>query len=146
MNHPLRLLLRLSAVLGAAGLFSVGTTGCFSNKQNEGAQLYQTHCASCHGEQGQGLRRLIPPVAASDYLAPHRADLPCLIRNGQKGPVVVNGIEYNQVMPGHKQDLTDAEITNLLNFVQQSWGNQNELYTIREVTELLGPCNGSIIR
>ncbi|HEX8425449.1 cytochrome c [Hymenobacter sp.] len=146
MNQPLRLLLRLSAV-GAAGLLClVGTTGCFSNKQNEGAQLYQTHCASCHGEQGQGLRRLIPPVAASDYVATHRSDLPCLIRNGMKGPVVVNGIEYNQVMPGHKQDLTDAEITNLLNFVQQNWGNKNELYTIREVTELLGPCNGSIIR
>ncbi|WP_375434397.1 c-type cytochrome [uncultured Hymenobacter sp.] len=146
MSQPLPLLLRLSAVLAAGLLFSVGTTGCFSNKQNEGAQLYQAHCSSCHGEQGQGLRRLIPPVAASDYVATHRSDLPCLIRNGQNGPLVVNGIEYNQVMPGHKQDLTDAEITNLLNFVQQSWGNKNELYTIREVTELLGPCNGSIIR
>lgn len=146
MSKPLPLLLRLSAVLATGLLFAVGTTGCFSNKQNEGAQLYQTHCASCHGEQGQGLRRLIPPVAASDYVATHRSYLPCLLRNGMRGPVVVNGIEYNQVMPGHKNDLTDAEITNLLNYVQQSWGNKNEPYTIREVTELLGPCHGSIIR
>ncbi|MBC8082573.1 MAG: cytochrome c [Hymenobacter sp.] len=134
-------LLRLSAV--AAGLLlAVGTAGCFSNRQNEGAQLYQTHCANCHGEQGQGLRRLIPPVAASDYVATHRAGLPCLIRRGMKGPLVVNGIEYNQVMAGH-EDLTDSQITNLLNFVQQNWGNKNQPYTIREVSELLAPCNGS---
>ncbi|UOG73030.1 cytochrome c [Hymenobacter tibetensis] len=138
--------LRVAAVAAVGLLLATSTTGCFSQKQNEGAQLYQTHCSSCHGEQGQGLRRLIPPVAASDYVANHRSELPCLIRNGMKGPVVVNGILYNQVMPGHPKDLTDAEITNLLNFVQQSWGNKNEVYTIREVSELLGPCNGSIIR
>ena len=29
--------------------------GCFSNKQHQGQQLYAAQCASCHGEQGQGL-------------------------------------------------------------------------------------------
>ncbi|TYZ14529.1 cytochrome c [Hymenobacter lutimineralis] len=134
----LRTCLQAAAVLAAA--LSIG--GCFSNRQNEGAKLYQTHCASCHGEQGEGLRRLIPPVAASDYVTRNRASLPCLIRKGQRGPVVVNGVEYNQVMPGHT-DLTDSQIANLLNFVQQNWGNKNEPYTIREVSELLGRCNGS---
>ena len=142
MTRLPRQLLRLSAV-GAAGLLTVGGAGCFSNRQNEGAALYQTHCANCHGEQGQGLRRLIPPVAAADYVAQHRPDLPCLVRNGVKGPMVVNGILYNQVMPGHREDLTDSQITNLLNFVQQNWGNKNEPYTIREVSELLAPCHGS---
>ncbi len=135
-------LLRLSAVPAAGLLVAGGTAGCFSNRQNEGATLYQTHCANCHGEQGQGLRRLIPPVAAADYVARHRAALPCLIRRGLNGPLVVNGIEYNQVMAGH-EDLTDSQITNLLNFVQQSWGNHNEPYTIREVSTLLAPCHGS---
>ncbi|MBG8553892.1 c-type cytochrome [Hymenobacter guriensis] len=134
----LRTSLQAAAVLAVA--LSVG--GCFSNRQNEGARLYQSHCASCHGEQGEGLRRLIPPVAASDYVTRHRATLPCLVRKGQRGPVVVNGVEYNQVMPGHP-DLTDSQIANLLNFVQQNWGNHNEPYTIREVSELLAPCNGS---
>lgn len=142
MSTYLLPLLRLSAGAAACLLLATATTGCFSERQNEGAKLYQTHCSSCHGEQGEGLRRLIPPLAASDYVAQHRAELPCIIRRGQQGPLVVNGIEYNQVMPGH-EDLTDSQIANLLNYVQRQWGNQNEPYTIREVSELLAPCHGS---
>jgi mono/diheme cytochrome c family protein len=133
--------------LGAAGValgltLAASLSGCFTERRNEGAQLYATHCANCHGEQGQGLKRLIPPVAASDYVAQHRTELPCLIRQGMRGAVVVNGVAYNQIMPGH-DDLTDSQIANLLNFVQQNWGNKNQPYTIREVSELLGHCNGS---
>lgn len=130
----------IAVVLGLA--VAVGLNGCFTERRNEGAQLYASHCANCHGEQGQGLKRLIPPVAASDYVAQHREGLPCLIRKGMRGAVVVNGVEYNQVMPGH-DDLTDSQIANLLNFVQQNWGNKNQPYTIREASELLGHCNGS---
>ncbi|TGE06113.1 c-type cytochrome [Hymenobacter fodinae] len=130
----------VAMVLGLA--VALGLNGCFTERRNEGAQLYASHCANCHGEQGQGLKRLIPPVAASDYVAQHRADLPCLIRKGMRGVVVVNGVEYNQVMPGH-DDLTDSQIANLLNFVQQNWGNKNQAYTIHEASELLGHCNGS---
>ena len=45
-------------------------------------------------------------------------------------------------MPGN-EGLTDSEIANLLNYVQQQWGNQGKSYTIREASELLGACNGS---
>jgi len=128
--------------LAAGTIGALSLSGCFTERQNEGAKLYTTHCASCHGDQGQGLERLIPPVAGTDYVARHRAELPCLIRKGLKGPLVVNGIEYNQVMPGH-EDLTDSQITNLLNFLQTNWGNQNQPYTIREASELLDRCNGS---
>ncbi|QJX48874.1 cytochrome c [Hymenobacter taeanensis] len=134
---------KVGAVLAALGIsLSAGLSGCFTERRNEGAQLYASHCANCHGEQGQGLKRLIPPVAASDYVAQHRQELPCLIRKGMQGAVVVNGVEYNQVMPSHN-DLTDSQIANLLNFVQQNWGNKNQAYTIREASELLGQCNGS---
>ena len=81
-------------------------------------------------------------MAAADYVAQHRAELPCIVRKGLNGPLVVNGIEYNQVMPGH-EDLTDSQITNLLNFLQTNWGNHNQPYTIRETSDLLGRCNGS---
>ncbi|ALD20753.1 c-type cytochrome [Hymenobacter sp. DG25A] len=131
-------LLRGAAVAAAIWLLA----GCFTNKQNEGARLYLEHCSNCHGEQGAGLRRLIPPLARADYLTKNRAGLPCILRKGQKGVVVVNAVEYNQVMPPH-EDLTDSQITNILNFLQQSWGNKGEPYTIREVSDLLGACQGS---
>ncbi|OON69524.1 cytochrome c class I [Hymenobacter sp. CRA2] len=128
--------------VAALAAVTLALPACFTDRQNEGQRLYATHCASCHGEQGQGLKRLIPPVAGSDYLAKHRNQLPCLIRRGQQGPIVVNGVGYNQVMPGH-EDLTDSQITNLLNYLHTAWGNRGAKHTIREVSELLGPCNGS---
>lgn len=131
--------LRVAALLAAGGLL---LPACFTDRQNEGQRLYAAHCANCHGEQGQGLRRLIPPLAGADYLRTHRRQLPCLIRQGQRGPITVNGVLYNQVMPGH-EDLTDSQITNLLNYVHNAWGNRAPKHTIREVSELLEVCNGS---
>lgn len=135
---------RVAPVLRLGGFLAAGTlaAGCFTERQNAGARLYAQHCSHCHGDEGQGLRRLIPPLAGADYVAQNRNFLACLIRRGVNGPMVVNGITFNQVMPGH-EDLTDSEITNLLNFVQSSWGNTGQPYTIREVSEQLRGCNGS---
>ena len=132
-------------VLAGAGLLAAVTVAAYScspSRLHDGQYLYATHCASCHGTQGEGLRRLIPPLAGADYLLAHRADLPCLVRKGQRQSIVVNGTEYNQYMPGN-EGLTDSEIANLLNYVQQQWGNQGQPYTIREASALLGACNGS---
>ena len=32
-------------------------------------QSYESHCASCHGVEGEGLKDLIPPLANADWLA-----------------------------------------------------------------------------
>ena len=112
--------------LPLAGLLALG--GCFTNKGHQGEKLYGQHCASCHGEQGQGLGQLIPPLAGADYLAAHAGELPCLIRYGLRGPIVVNGVGYNNWMLGvqdtvaHKK-LSPAQLTNLLNYVESHWGN-----------------------
>ena len=114
-----------------APAFAVGLAllpGCFTNKQHQGERLYVQHCAGCHGEQGQGLGTLIPPLAGSDYLAQHRELLGCIIRQGLRGPIVVNGVHYNQVMLGVQdtathRHLSPAQITNLLNYLESHWGN-----------------------
>ena len=90
-------------------------------------------------EDGRGLRRLIPPVAQSDYLVKHRQQLPCLIQHGMEGAIVVNGKKYQQKMPG-AENLNPDQITNLLNFVQTNFGNSNERFTIPEVAAMLDSC------
>jgi mono/diheme cytochrome c family protein len=116
---------RLHSLL-LAGLLALPS--CFTNKQNQGERLYGQHCASCHGEQGEGIGQLIPPLAGSDYLAQHPGQLACIVRVGLKGPITVNGVGYNQLMLGvqdtttHHQ-LSPAQITNLLNFIESHWGN-----------------------
>ncbi|OGX81242.1 cytochrome c class I [Hymenobacter glacialis] len=123
----------------AGAMVALMLPACFPVNKNQGERLYVDHCSSCHGGEGQGLARLIPPLAGADYLALHRAELPCLLRNGQKGHIVVNGISYNNVMPGEK-GMSPAQLTNLLNYIENSWGNKSKPRTIREVEEQLQAC------
>ena len=90
-------------------------------------------------DDGRGLRRLIPPVAQSDYLIKHRQQPPCLIQHGLEGAIVVNGQKYQQKMLG-VETLTPDQVTNLLNFVQTNFGNTNERFTIPEVAVMLDSC------
>src|SRR5690349_7932882 len=111
---------RLVFLAGLTGLLA----GCFTSNERSGAALYSQHCANCHGAAGDGLGNLIPPLAGADYLATHRAELPCIVRQGMRGPVRVNGKDYNGVMPAIKREqLSDADVANILNFVSNSWGN-----------------------
>lgn len=122
------------------GLFALTTlTQCFTEKKNEGERLYAQNCQSCHMEDGSGLKGLIPPVAKADFLETHRHQLPCLTRHGMQGPVVVNGVEYNKEMPG-ADHLRADHITNLLNYIQTNFGNNNQRFTMQEVEQLLEQC------
>ncbi|WP_310391258.1 cytochrome c [Hymenobacter sp.] len=124
----------------AVGLvLAAALPGCFSNNRHQGQRLYVQHCSGCHGEQGQGLARLIPPLAGADYLVDHRAELACILRNGQNEVIVVNGIGYHNVMPGNKA-LSPAQLTNLLNYIESHWGNEAAPRTIREVQQQLDAC------
>ncbi|MCC9136887.1 c-type cytochrome [Pontibacter silvestris] len=131
---------RNRSIAVVAGFFALATlTQCFTEKQNQGQRLYTANCASCHMEDGTGLRGVIPPLAQSDYIQKHRTQLPCLVRHGINRPIVVNGQEYNQEMPG-VEALRADEMTNLLNYIQTNFGNSNERYTMQQVAELLDRC------
>lgn len=105
----------------------------------EGAALYRVHCANCHLDNGQGLGALIPPLAGSDYLAAHRERLPCIVRHGLKDTIVVNGTQYAEAMAGI-ETLSDIQITNILNYIHTSWGNDLPPYRLDEVQQLLKQC------
>lgn len=134
--------------LGALGAVAcLSLPGCFSNNRHQGPRLYAEACAGCHGDAGQGLARLIPPLAGADYLTRHRAELPCLLRRGAHGPLTVNGILYNQVMPAARADdreLSPARLTNLLNYIENSWGNHAPPRTIQEVERELAGCPSAL--
>lgn len=122
------------------GAFALTTlTQCFTKKKDEGKRLYEQHCQSCHMEDGSGLKGLIPPLAKADYLQTHRNDLPCIIRHGMDGSIVVNGVEYNKAMPG-VESMRQDQVTNLLNYIQTNFGNNNPRYTMPEVEQLLETC------
>lgn len=112
---------------------------CGGHPYKQGEMLYEYHCAACHGQNGEGLRNLYPPLAGADYLIKHQTDLACIIRNGLEGPILVNGQAYNQPMPGNT-DLNDVAIANIINYINQAWGNELDYVQIKAVQEALSRC------
>ena len=105
----------------------------------QGKQLYQIHCANCHGDDGKGLGKLIPPLAKADYFLKDLNRAICLSRNGIKGSMIVNGVEYNQQMPDHK-DLTPLEIAEIITYASNSWGNVSGLTGVKQAESVLNKC------
>lgn len=114
-------------------------SACDPNPYREGERLYKTNCANCHMDNGEGLSALIPPLAGADYLQKNRKKLPCLVKYGMKDSIVVNGKIYAEQMPG-VETLSDIHITNILNYINNSWGNRHEPYRLDEVQKLLERC------
>lgn len=126
------------------GIFGFFIYNLVINKiEPESAFLYKTHCQDCHGEQGEGLKDLIPPLANSDYLKNGSENLACMIRYGRQGKITVNGQVYEGIMPPNKI-LSDIEIANILNFIQKKWGNPQNFTTTETVEKALKSCGQTI--
>ena len=120
-------------------LLCMAFAGCFTERGDEGELLYGRHCASCHLENGEGLRGVIPPLVNSDYSEKNRDILACLIRQGIKGSIMVNGKEYNQAMPGNAQ-LSEADLTNVINYLQKEFHSPKERVSFGQVREQVKNC------
>ncbi len=105
----------------------------------EGKKLYQVHCSNCHGTQGKGLARLIPPVKDSDYLSKYPERSICGIKNGMEGEMEVNGVIFNQPMPGNEQ-LTNLQIAEILTYIENEFNNEVVLVSADEVRSALAGC------
>lgn len=106
--------------------------------QVQGAKIYATYCANCHQQDGRGLASLYPPLAESDYLLEDMARAACIIKNGQSKEIVVNGVTYNQMMPGNP--ITNLEVAEVLTFIANAWGNEGGLVGVKDVDEWLEEC------
>ena len=108
----------------------------------EGERLYEAYCQSCHGEEGEGFLKMVPPLAKADYLEDHLAELPCVILNGLDQPIVVNGVGYDLPMAGiGKENLSTTQVQSLIHFVRNSWGNTAAKSSRKEVEAWLEGCD-----
>ena len=112
---------------------------CEGNTFKQGEMLYKNHCSGCHMEHGQGLQSLIPPLAGFNYLAENRAGIACIITNGLKDTLRYGDKVYSEAMLPIP-NLTDAELTNIINFINQAWCNDFGYVKIKDVQEALRKC------
>ena len=89
----------------------------------DGQEIYNDFCAQCHLENGEGVKGVYPPFAKSDFLKDINRTISS-IKYGLKGPITVNGENYNSIMIS--QGLDDEEISDVVNYILNSWGNKNE--------------------
>lgn len=89
----------------------------------QGRDLYKANCASCHQADGKGLKKLIPPLASSDFLRKNQIESVHLIKNGASESITVNGISYQPTMPAHAH-LSNLEIAEIMTYINNSWGNE----------------------
>lgn len=113
----------------------------FTNYFRQGELLYTKHCSNCHQADGSGLGRLYPPVKQSDYMSENFEQVLCLMRNGIRGELTVNGVQYNQAMPG-VPTLTDLEIAEIATYIYNAWGNEYGLIDVKETERILNTCGG----
>jgi len=82
-------------------------------------------------EQGEGLESVYPPLAKSDYLMADKKRSIQQIIKGASGEMKVKGVIYNSEMPA--VDITDQEVSDVLNYVRNSFGNKGDAITPEQV-------------
>ena len=110
----------------------------FKRYYSSGALVYQQHCQNCHGANGEGLSALIPPLSDSAYLRKNLGVLPCYVKNGLKGQIIIKGKTFEDSMPAN--DLSPVEIAQVLTYIGNSFGNKLNTIDEQSVQTNLAGC------
>lgn len=88
-----------------------------------GGELYDKHCAACHGDQGQGAAGAYPALAGNRAVTmPRTVNLVQIVRHGGfAASTAANPRPYG--MPPFEQTLSDVDIAAVLTYIRNAWGN-----------------------
>ncbi|QZA78673.1 cytochrome c [Deefgea tanakiae] len=107
----------------------------FATDVSAGKAVYDRVCVACHMAAGEGLPGAFPPLAKSDYFKKSTpAQLIKVLDQGLTGEVTVNGQKYNSAMP--PQNLTDQEMTDVLNYVSVAMNAGKPIFKVDQVKKL----------
>jgi len=129
---------KIVCALSAAMLVLTSLSSAFGQKFDlkpsidRGKEVYSSQCVTCHMEQGEGIEGVYPPLAKSDYLMADKNRSIDQVLHGLTGEIKVNGVTYDGVMAGY-QAMSDVEISDVLNYVRNSFGNKGAAVTPAEV-------------
>ena len=100
----------------------------------DGEHVYQENCISCHQANGHGVVGAVPPhIGHTPYLAQATGEgvggreyMINVVLHGLEGQIVARGEQYDGIMPPYDH-LSDEEISEVLNYSVNAWGNQTIL-------------------
>ena len=97
----------------------------------DGTALYAQHCAACHQPDGTGLVGAFPPLVGSPIV--NDTDIDLYVK------IILQGYDARSefgIMPGFAEQLTDEEITAIINHERSSWGNKAEPIEVEKVKSI----------
>jgi cytochrome c553 len=129
----------LSACGGKTPRNDEGSSTKFHVYYVQGQKLYKEHCSNCHHADGAGLGLVYPPLNKSDFMDKNFEETICLMKNGRKGEILVNGDSYIQGMPPIPT-LTNIEIAEIATYIYNSWGHKRGMVDVTDADRILEKC------
>ncbi|QVY66917.1 c-type cytochrome [Polaribacter sp. Q13] len=105
-----------------------------------GQKIFDNICATCHGQNGQGIDNLAPPLQKSEYISESAERLALVLLHGLSGPIHVNGklYELSATMPGlnNNPDYSDKDIQNLIQYLQSDFSSIRKNISTSQIKSL----------
>ena len=102
----------------------VTRSGAVTTGLAAGAKLYESHCADCHGLQGQGRAPAYPALAGNRAVTMDNSNNLVLSVLGGGFAAATAGHARPFGMPPFMLQLNDSELAAVLTYVRNAWGNQ----------------------
>lgn len=125
-----------AATAEAGGGAAAGGDPVLAAAMKTGGGIYSANCAGCHGATGQGVPGAFPPLAGNAMVDGDVKLEEHILLYGLNGKIVVNGKEYNGMMPAWKGNLTDKQIADVITYIRNAWGNKGSSVTDADVSKV----------
>lgn len=102
----------------------------------QGQKIYNEHCDSCHGVEGQGVAGIYPSLAGNSTVTSLSGTN--AVRSVLMGGFVVS-TQHNPEpysMPSFANDFDNAQVAAVVNYIRQSWGNNATAVTAETVKNI----------
>ncbi len=134
--------MRMWPVAGASLIVLLTFTACAKSDTPSlaGERIYSTTCMTCHQPEGQGIPNIYPPLAETEWVNGDKGRLIRIVLGGMRGPVVIEGVTYNNVMTSHSF-LSDEQVAAVLSYVRSNFGNAAGAVSADEVAAVRAATN-----
>jgi len=103
-----------------------------------GELVYEKHCQDCHGESGQGVPNIYPPLAGnrSVTMTSPLNTIRSVLYGGYPPSTKGNPRPYG--MPPYQHIIRDTEIAQVVSYIRNAWGNLGSLVSHLDVDQSRG--------